>query len=183
MPQLDKVTFLSQFFWFSVFFFGFYLFQLKFFLPELLRILKYRKKKSMFDFSTTFQKESNNIKTSLQFSLQSLIKSLNSETQSFSSKQLQLIENNYLKFNHKLFNEKNLLFLQNVASFFLLNNLQINIVSISDQKILHQSYRGFSDLNAKIGTNTKTSNSESKLNKKSRILFNKIIKRVSSTKV
>lgn len=45
MPQLDKVTFLSQFFWLSFFYLGFYFFILKFFLPRMSRILKLRKKK------------------------------------------------------------------------------------------------------------------------------------------
>ncbi len=43
MPQLDKVSFLSQFFWLCVFFFTFYIASLKFFIPEMSRILKYRK--------------------------------------------------------------------------------------------------------------------------------------------
>lgn len=45
MPQLDKVTFLSQFFWLCVFFLGFYVVSLKFFLPQMGRVLKYRKKR------------------------------------------------------------------------------------------------------------------------------------------
>jgi hypothetical protein len=45
MPQLDKVTFLSQYFWLVVIFFGFYLIVLKSFLPKMSRILKYRKEK------------------------------------------------------------------------------------------------------------------------------------------
>jgi hypothetical protein len=45
MPQLDKVTFLSQFFWLSFFYLGFYFLILKFFLPKMSRILKLRKKK------------------------------------------------------------------------------------------------------------------------------------------
>ena len=45
MPQLDKVTFLSQFFWLCAFFLGFYLAVLKNFLPKMSRVLKYRKKK------------------------------------------------------------------------------------------------------------------------------------------
>lgn len=43
MPQLDKVSFLSQFFWLCVFFFTFYIASLKYFIPEMSRILKYRK--------------------------------------------------------------------------------------------------------------------------------------------
>ena len=42
MPQLDKVTFLSQFFWFCVVFFSMYLILVKLFLPSLARIVKVR---------------------------------------------------------------------------------------------------------------------------------------------
>jgi Plant ATP synthase F0 len=45
MPQLDKVTFLGQFFWTTVLFFSLYFVLLKFFLPKLSKILKYRERK------------------------------------------------------------------------------------------------------------------------------------------
>ena len=45
MPQLDKVTFLSQFFWLCLFYLGFYYVVLKYFLPKISRILTLRKKK------------------------------------------------------------------------------------------------------------------------------------------
>ena len=45
MPQLDKVTFFSQFLWLTIFYLGFYLVILKHFLPKLSRILKVRQKK------------------------------------------------------------------------------------------------------------------------------------------
>ena len=45
MPQLDQVTFLSQYFWLCFFFFGFYFAISKHFLPLMGRILKFRKKK------------------------------------------------------------------------------------------------------------------------------------------
>lgn len=45
MPQLDKVTFFSQFLWLFIFYVGFYLVILKHFLPKLSRILKVRQKK------------------------------------------------------------------------------------------------------------------------------------------
>ena len=45
MPQLDKVTFLSQFFWLCFFYIGFYFLVLKFFLPKMSLILKLRKNK------------------------------------------------------------------------------------------------------------------------------------------
>nr|AML60642.1 ATP synthase F0 subunit 8 [Moramonas marocensis] len=45
MPQLDKVTFFSQFFWLLVFFLSFYLLSLKIILPSISTLLKIRKKK------------------------------------------------------------------------------------------------------------------------------------------
>lgn len=44
MPQLDQVTFFSQFFWLCVFYFAFYVILLKTFLPAMNRILRFRKK-------------------------------------------------------------------------------------------------------------------------------------------
>lgn len=45
MPQLDKITFLSQFFWLSFFYLGFYFLILKYFLPKMSRVLKFRKRR------------------------------------------------------------------------------------------------------------------------------------------
>ena len=45
MPQLDKITFLSQFFWLSFFYLGFYFLIYKYFLPKMSRTLKFRKKR------------------------------------------------------------------------------------------------------------------------------------------
>jgi predicted SprT family Zn-dependent metalloprotease len=48
MPQLDKVTFLSQFFWLCFFYLGFYFMIQKFYLPKISRILSLRRKKMGF---------------------------------------------------------------------------------------------------------------------------------------
>ena len=42
MPQLDSLTFFSQFFWFSFFFLGFYVLLVKYYLPKMSRLLKVR---------------------------------------------------------------------------------------------------------------------------------------------
>jgi hypothetical protein len=42
MPQLDTLTFFSQFFWFSFFFLGFYILLVKYYLPKMSRLLKVR---------------------------------------------------------------------------------------------------------------------------------------------
>lgn len=45
MPQLDKITFLSQFFWLSFFYLGFYFLIYKYFLPKMSRTLKFRRRR------------------------------------------------------------------------------------------------------------------------------------------
>lgn len=45
MPQLDTVTYMSQFFWLCFFFLGFYFSLVQFFLPKMARILKFRQHK------------------------------------------------------------------------------------------------------------------------------------------
>ena len=45
MPQLDTVTFMSQYFWLCFFFLGFYFSLVQYFLPKMARILKFRQEK------------------------------------------------------------------------------------------------------------------------------------------
>lgn len=45
MPQLDIMSFFPQFFWLCIFYFGFYLSLVKYFLPKMSRILKIRQLK------------------------------------------------------------------------------------------------------------------------------------------
>ena len=68
MPQLDKVTFLSQFFWLCFFYIGFYFLVLKFFLPKMSRVLKLRKNKlsSSQQGVTTLQQENDKIRNSYE---------------------------------------------------------------------------------------------------------------------
>ncbi len=47
MPQLDQVTFLSQYFWLLLFFLAFYLIMSNQFIPKIGRILLYRKRKTV----------------------------------------------------------------------------------------------------------------------------------------
>ena len=68
MPQLDKVTFLSQFFWLCFFYIGFYFLVLKFFLPKMSRILKLRKNKlsSSQQGVTNLQQENDKVRNSYE---------------------------------------------------------------------------------------------------------------------
>ena len=45
MPQLDTVSYMSQFFWLCFFFLGFYFSLVQFTLPKMARILKFRQEK------------------------------------------------------------------------------------------------------------------------------------------
>ena len=76
MPQLDKVTFLSQFFWLCVFFLGFYVVALKHFLPQMSRILKYRKKRLSQSHQgvNTMQQENTKVRSSAEKLLESGLK-------------------------------------------------------------------------------------------------------------
>lgn len=53
MPQLDTVTFFNQLFWFTLVFFGFYLFVLGTVIPKLTLVLKARAKKLQQDMSSS----------------------------------------------------------------------------------------------------------------------------------
>lgn len=59
MPQLDKITFLSQVFWLLFIFLSFYLIALRFLLPTISQILKIRRKKLESDSKqlTSFKEE------------------------------------------------------------------------------------------------------------------------------
>lgn len=59
MPQLDKITFLSQVFWLIVGFISFYLITLRFILPTIAEILKVRQKKIEYNSTqlTSFKEE------------------------------------------------------------------------------------------------------------------------------
>lgn len=69
MPQLDKVTFLSQFFWLCVFYLGFYFILLKYFLPKISRILAFRKKKMSFSQEGVSSLQQENIQVRQNFEI------------------------------------------------------------------------------------------------------------------
>lgn len=110
MPQLDKVSFFSQYFWLSVFFFSFYIFQLKFFLPEMSRILKFRKKRLNEASSVGLQQENNKIRNSVEISLASLIRNSKSIFKDSSSKNNEWFSELRIKF-YKKFKKGNLNYL------------------------------------------------------------------------
>lgn len=59
MPQLDKVTYLSQYVWFCVFFLSFYLFLTRFILPSVHHVLAVRRQTAKIDDQRTLQVTNN----------------------------------------------------------------------------------------------------------------------------
>lgn len=123
MPQLDKVTFLSQFFWLCVFFFGFYIFQLKYFLPEMSRILKLRKKRLSESSSFSLQHENNKVRNNASTLLENLLKLSKNVFKSSSSNTRDWFLKSACNLNKKDFKQGNVRYLDSVAEKSLSNNL------------------------------------------------------------
>jgi hypothetical protein len=131
MPQLDKVTFLSQFFWLCFFYIGFYFLILKFFLPKMTRILKLRKNKlsSSQEGVTSLQQENDKIRTSYETLLANgLSASRSAFNESFQRTEKWLhdmVENN----NKTHFKAINKAYIYSVGEASLSQNLALNQVS------------------------------------------------------
>lgn len=128
MPQLDKVTFFSQYFWLCVFFFGFYIFQLKFFLPEMSRILKFRKKRLSESSTVTLQGENDKVRNSTETALENLFKNLRNVFRNSSLTNDKWFSGYKTKFSQD-FKKGNLKYLQTIARKSLSNNLAIKSVN------------------------------------------------------
>jgi len=66
MPQLDHLTYFSQYFWLCVTFFTFYAFCVKYYLPELTRLAKYRGKRLNEGLSTEGSSANDQMKKSIE---------------------------------------------------------------------------------------------------------------------
>ena len=124
MPQLDKVTFFSQYFWLCVFFFGFYIVCLKFFLPEISRILKFRKKRLSESSTITLQGENSKVRNSTETALENLFKNLRSVFKEASVTNDKWFSEHKSKFSAN-FKKGDLKYLQSIAKKSLSNGLSI----------------------------------------------------------
>lgn len=127
MPQLDKVTFLSQFFWLCFFYLSFYLIILKYFLPKVSRILKLRKRKMNYSQKNInfVEQEINEIQDKFAFILsKGFLISRNAFDFNFNqfNKWSGLITNNL---NKTYFKKVNSLFVYSVAESSLAQSLAI----------------------------------------------------------
>lgn len=122
MPQLDKVHFLSQYFWLCVFYFGFYFLVSKHFLPRMARILQFRKSKLNHtqqdgaDKELSLVKESGNTALENVFSLSHKFWSHNTQRMDeWYGDKLYSLNNNYLQ-------ECNKLYIKSVGDYSLSQN-------------------------------------------------------------
>lgn len=129
MPQLDKVTFLSQFFWLLVFFFGFYIFQLKYFLPEMSRILKFRKKTLNRSSAFTLQEENSKVRNSASTVLENLFRNSRDVFKRLSLKSDNLFSDYANKYNQKNLKKGNIKYLQSIAEKSLSKDLAMLAVN------------------------------------------------------
>jgi len=93
MPQLDKVTFLSQFFWFCVVFGVLYLCLVKYYLPAFARIVKLRKNFSDTELVHDENSKANNASSHIfKESIDESLESLKSCSQNLQSSSLKVSE-------------------------------------------------------------------------------------------
>jgi hypothetical protein len=131
MPQLDLISFLSQIFWFSLFFILFYLFVIKNLVPFLSRVFKIRAKKIAVAQATSAFLRGQDLKTAestTELLFQKAFLGANTVFVSFSNKINGWINNELLSFNknNAILNKKYLTVLGSVAlqNQLILNNLQ-----------------------------------------------------------
>jgi len=150
MPQLDKVSYFSQFFWLCFFYLGFYLTLVKFFLPKMSRILKLRQKKAQgsqqlqdlpySEESQNLQQNSQNTflqgvqqsREALQGSFQATLDWFGQATKATNTTQLQSVNQAYLT---KMTRSQ-------TSLFQLVQNLQILLPPTAHQACGFQSSKG-----------------------------------------
>ena len=125
MPQLDKVTFLSQFFWLCFFYLGFYYLILKFYLPKISRILSLRKKKMGFsqEGMISLQQENQKVRENYQLLFSKALMTSRNLFNNFFSRTTNWLNNNATTINKKHYQGVNQSFVQSLGETSLSQNL------------------------------------------------------------
>lgn len=132
MPQLDTLTFFSQFFWLCVFFFGFYISLVKYFLPRMSKILKVRSLRmnvSSAGSHSEIQKENQSIKNTRDDFLSQAFKDSRQFFQQTLSNTNEWVSKVLAEQNKVKFQQMNATFLKSIAELsvsqsFAQNNLK-----------------------------------------------------------
>lgn len=125
MPQLDKVTFLSQFFWLCFFYLGFYYILLKFYLPKISRILALRRKKMGFSHQgiLSFQQENQQVRENYQMLVSKAFTTAKTLFNDFFSRTTNWLENNATTINKTQYQNVNASYLDSLGETSLSQNL------------------------------------------------------------
>jgi F-type H+-transporting ATPase subunit b len=125
MPQLDKVTFLSQFFWLCFFYLGFYYMILKFYLPKISRILALRRKKMGFSHEgmISLQQENNKVRENYEILLSRALVTSKSLFNSFFSRTTTWLNTNALAITRTHYQNVNKSFIHTLGETSLSQNL------------------------------------------------------------
>jgi predicted SprT family Zn-dependent metalloprotease len=125
MPQLDKVTFLSQFFWLCFFYLGFYFIILKFYLPKISRILALRQKKMGFsqEGMIFLQHENQKVRENYENLLSKALITGKSIFNNFFSRTTNWLDTNALTINKKHYQNVHTSFIQSLGETSLSQNL------------------------------------------------------------
>jgi len=125
MPQLDKVTFLSQFFWLCFFYLGFYYIILKFYLPKISRILALRKKKMGFsqEGMVSLQQENQKIRENYEILLSKALITSKNLFNNFFSRTTNWLNNNALSINKTHYKNVNVSYMHSLGEASLSQNL------------------------------------------------------------
>lgn len=125
MPQLDKVTFLSQFFWLCFFYLGFYYVILKIYLPKISRILALRKKKMGFsqEGMISLQQENKNVRESYETLLSRALLTSKNLFNSFFSHTTNWLTTNATSLNKTHYQNVNASFMHSLGETSLSQNI------------------------------------------------------------
>ena len=125
MPQLDKVTFLSQFFWLCVFYFGFYYILLKFYLPKISRILSLRQKKMGFSNQgmISLQQENQQVRDDYQKLLSKALTFTKTVFHNFLFETTNWLSSNTTTINKTQYQKANISFVQSLGETSLSQNV------------------------------------------------------------
>lgn len=131
MPQLDKVTFLSQFFWLCVFYLGFYFILLKYFLPKISRILALRKKKLSFSQEgvSSLQQENLQVRQNFETVVSRALAASKNVFNDFFSRTTGWLDNCVLSMNKTHYKNLNQSYIQSLGETSLSQNLLLYYAS------------------------------------------------------
>lgn len=125
MPQLDKVTFLSQFFWLCFFYLGFYYIILKFYLPKISRILALRRKKMGFsqEGMISLQQENQKVRENYELLLSKALTTSKNLFNNFFSRTTNWLDTNSTTINKTHYQNVNASFIHSLGETSLSQNI------------------------------------------------------------